>query len=87
MKREYIAAAAQLGPIAKDEPRSSAVARMVALLHEAQALGADVVVFPELALTTFFHAGISRAMPSSRLGMKPKCPIGMCGLCLTQLRN
>lgn len=54
MKREYIAAAAQLGPIAKDEPRSSAVARMVALLHEAQALGADVVVFPELALTTFF---------------------------------
>ena len=54
MRREYIAAAAQLGPIAKDEPRSSAVARMVALLHEAQALGADLVVFPELALTTFF---------------------------------
>jgi len=54
MKREYIAAAAQLGPIAKDEPRSSAVARMVALLHEAQARGAEVVVFPELALTTFF---------------------------------
>ena len=54
MKREYIAAAAQLGPIAKDEHRSSAVARMVALLHEAQARGAEVVVFPELALTTFF---------------------------------
>lgn len=54
MKREYIAAAAQLGPIAKDEPRSSAVARMVALLYEAQARGAEVVVFPELALTTFF---------------------------------
>ena len=47
MKREYIAAAAQLGPIAKDEPRSSAVARMVALLHEAPARGAEVVVFPE----------------------------------------
>ena len=54
MKREYIAAAAQLGPIAKDEPRSSAVTRMVALLYEAQARGAEVVVFPELALTTFF---------------------------------
>jgi predicted amidohydrolase len=54
MKREYIAAAAQLGPIAKDEPRSSAVARMVALLYEAKARGAEVVVFPELALTTFF---------------------------------
>lgn len=54
MKRDYMAAAAQLGPIAKDEPRSSAVARMICLLHEAKACGAEVVVFPELALTTFF---------------------------------
>ena len=54
MKREYMAAAAQLGPIEKDEPRSSAVSRMVSLLHEAKAHGGEVVVFPELALTTFF---------------------------------
>ena len=54
MMREYMAAAAQLGPIEKDEPRSSAVSRMVSLLHEAKAHGGEVVVFPELALTTFF---------------------------------
>ena len=54
MKREYMAAAAQLGPIEKDEPRSSAVSRKVSLLHEAKAHGGEVVVFPELALTTFF---------------------------------
>jgi N-carbamoyl-D-amino-acid hydrolase len=54
MSRPLTVAAAQLGPIAKDEPRSSAVARMLALLRQAAARGAELVVFPELALTTFF---------------------------------
>ena len=43
-----------MGPIAKDEPRSSAVSRMVAMMREAAGRGAGLVVFPELALTTFF---------------------------------
>ncbi len=54
MNRQYVVAAAQLGPIARDEPRSSTVARMVALMRKAKSRGAEVVVFPELALTTFF---------------------------------
>jgi N-carbamoyl-D-amino-acid hydrolase len=54
MSRSFVVAAAQLGPIGRDEPRSSAVARMVALMLEAKARGARLVVFPELALTTFF---------------------------------
>ena len=54
MTRSLIVAAAQLGPIARDEPRASAVARMVAMMDEAHARGATLVVFPELALTTFF---------------------------------
>ena len=49
-----VVAAAQMGPIARDEPRASAVARMVEMLHAAHARGARLVVFPELALTTFF---------------------------------
>ncbi len=49
-----IVAGAQLGPIARDETRGSAVARMCALMRQAHAQGAKVVVFPELALTTFF---------------------------------
>lgn len=45
---------AQLGPVSRDEPRSSVVARMIDLLHQAADVGCEFVVFPELALTTFF---------------------------------
>jgi predicted amidohydrolase len=47
-------AAAQMGPIQKAESRDAVVKRMLALLDEARAKGADLVVYPELALTTFF---------------------------------
>src|SRR3979411_1777728 len=47
-------AAAQMGPIQKAENREAVVQRMLALLEEARAKGADLVVYPELALTTFF---------------------------------
>jgi predicted amidohydrolase len=46
--------AAQLGPVARAEPRRSVVERLLALLRQAHARGCSVVVFPELALTTFF---------------------------------
>ena len=54
MDRQFVVASAQMGPIARDEPRQSCVARMVAMLREAHGRGAKLVVFPELALTTFF---------------------------------
>jgi predicted amidohydrolase len=47
-------AAAQMGPIQKAESREAVVQRMLALLAQAKAEGADLVVYPELALTTFF---------------------------------
>ena len=47
-------AAAQLGPIHKDDDRARVVKRLVALLREAHGRGCEFVVFPELALTTFF---------------------------------
>jgi hypothetical protein len=67
--------AAQLGPIARAEPRASVVARLLALLRQAHARGCTLVVFPELALTTFFprwliedaaelDAFFGRAMPN-----------------------
>jgi N-carbamoyl-D-amino-acid hydrolase len=46
--------AAQLGPIARGESRGVVVKRLVAHLREGKARGCDLVVFPELALTTFF---------------------------------
>ena len=54
MSRSLVVAAAQLGPIAREEPRRSAVDRMVALMKDAHDRGAGLVVFPELALTSFF---------------------------------
>ncbi len=54
MSRILTVAAAQLGPIARDEPRQSAVARLSTMLREAKAKGAGLVIFPELALTTLF---------------------------------
>jgi predicted amidohydrolase len=45
---------AQLGPIQRVDARPQVVKRLLDLLHQAKAHGCDLVVFPELALTTFF---------------------------------
>ncbi|MEY2444422.1 MAG: N-carbamoyl-D-amino-acid hydrolase, partial [Ilumatobacteraceae bacterium] len=47
-------AAAQLGPVQSDHSRKQVVGRMLDLLREAAHHGAELVVYPELALTTFF---------------------------------
>ncbi len=47
-------AAAQMGPIQRADSREAVVKRMIALMDEAKAKGADLIVYPELALTTFF---------------------------------
>ncbi|MCX7629217.1 MAG: N-carbamoyl-D-amino-acid hydrolase [Geminicoccaceae bacterium] len=54
MSRKFVVAAAQLGPIARNESRDRVISRLLALFHRAAACGARLVVFPELALTTFF---------------------------------
>jgi len=53
-ERTVVVGAAQLGPIQRDHTRTEVVRRLVALLQQAAARGCDLVVFPELALTTFF---------------------------------
>ncbi len=74
--RTLMVGAAQLGPIQRRDSRAGVVARMLALLREAGSRGCDLVVFPELALTTFFprwymqdqdeiDAFFERAMPSN----------------------
>jgi predicted amidohydrolase len=54
MPRPVTVAAAQLGPIARNDRRLAVVRRLVTLMREAHSRGADLVVFPEMALTTFF---------------------------------
>ncbi len=52
--RVITVAAAQMGPNQKADSRARIVDRMLALMDEAKARGADFIVYPELALTTFF---------------------------------
>jgi hypothetical protein len=54
MERFINVAGAQLGPIVRSESRQQVVSRLLELMREAKARGSDIVVFPELALTTFF---------------------------------
>ncbi|MGH9271483.1 MAG: N-carbamoyl-D-amino-acid hydrolase [Ilumatobacteraceae bacterium] len=54
MTRTLTVGAAQLGPIARADERKAVVERLLALLIEGHDRGCELVVFPELALTTFF---------------------------------
>jgi predicted amidohydrolase len=54
MPRKLRVSAAQMGPVQSGEDRRSVVRRLQDLLREAAHQGAQVVVFPELALTPFF---------------------------------
>ncbi|NPV19529.1 N-carbamoyl-D-amino-acid hydrolase [Bradyrhizobium aeschynomenes] len=54
MPRFVNVAIGQLGPIARSESRTAVVARLIALMRQAHANGCDLIVYPELALTTFF---------------------------------
>ncbi len=53
-KRVVRVAAAQLGPVQRGDDRASVVRRLCTMLEEAAMRRAHLVVFPELALTTFF---------------------------------
>jgi predicted amidohydrolase len=54
MPRILRLAAAQMGPNQRADSRDAILARMLALLEGAAERGAQLVVFPELAFTTFF---------------------------------
>jgi predicted amidohydrolase len=54
MSRIITVAAAQLGPIQRADSRAGVVKRMLELLRQAAEHKCNLVIFPELALTTFF---------------------------------
>ena len=54
MSRTIIVAAAQMGPVEREDDRTGVVDRLIEMLREAHGRGARLVVYPELALTTFF---------------------------------
>ncbi|MCC7275250.1 MAG: N-carbamoyl-D-amino-acid hydrolase [Alphaproteobacteria bacterium] len=76
MARTLTVGAAQLGPIQRSDTRKQVVRRLIELLREAHARNCKLVVYPELALTTFFprwmmegqaevDAFFERAMPNA----------------------
>lgn len=54
MPRTIRLAAAQMGTTNKWDSRSQTLTRMLTLLHQASTQNAQIVLFPELAFTTFF---------------------------------
>ncbi len=54
MSRIVNVAIGQLGPIARADSRQQVVRRLCDLMREAHACGSHLIVYPELALTTFF---------------------------------
>ena len=58
--RRLVVSAGQLGPIRRNESRASVVNRLIRLLEQAHSEGAELIAFPELALTTFFPPILTR---------------------------
>jgi len=54
MSRVLTVGAAQMGPVQRAHTRSDVVERLLVLLRQGAQAGCGLVVFPELALTTFF---------------------------------
>lgn len=54
MPRHLNLALGQLGPIQRADSRRQVVRRLCELMREAHAMGAHLIAYPELALTTFF---------------------------------
>ncbi len=54
MTRFLTVGGAQMGPIERSHTRRDVVERLIAHLREAKRMGCELVVFPELTLTTFF---------------------------------
>ncbi|MCO6392981.1 N-carbamoyl-D-amino-acid hydrolase [Aliihoeflea aestuarii] len=51
---KLVVGGAQMGPLQKADGREVAVSRMIDLMRQAASKGVELLVYPELALTTFF---------------------------------
>ena len=60
MPRQIKVAAAQMGPNNEGTPREEIVERMLVLLESAARDGVELIVYPEMALTTYFPKKIRR---------------------------
>lgn len=87
MSRIVTVGAAQMGPIQKEHTRAEAVARLVALLEQGSRNDCDLVVFPELALTTFFPRWFVDDISQADHWYEREMPSRRRSRCLTQPRS
>ena len=76
--------AAQLGPIQRADTRKEVVERLLTLLHEAHERRCDLVVYPELALTTFFPRWFVDDITDSTTSTRRRCPAPRRRCCSTR---
>jgi predicted amidohydrolase len=74
MPRILTIAAAQLGAIQKADSRQAVVSRMIVLMDEAKTKGADFIVYPELALTTFFPRWYHESLADADIWFEREMP-------------
>ena len=65
---------AQMGPVRRDETREEVVERLLVLLHAAAARDVDLLVYPELALTTFFPRWYIEDVDEIETWFEPEMP-------------
>jgi predicted amidohydrolase len=73
-KRTFGLAVAQMGPIHLKDTRQAVVKRLVEMMREAKSRKGDMVVFPELALTTFFPRYWMEEKEAQRQFFEPTMP-------------
>ena len=82
MSRKIVVGGAQMGPIHSSSTRSEVIDRMLVLMQAAHARGVKLLLYPELAFTTFFprhlyknpqelESFFERGNPTDAPGMKP----------------
>ena len=72
--RQMIVGGAQMGPLQKDDSREVAVARMMELMRAAHRQGVTMLVYPELALTTFFPRWYAEERAAMDSWFEPEMP-------------
>ena len=73
MSRKIRIAAAQMGPVHLRDSREHCVTRMIEMMREAHATGCKVIVFPELALSTFFARHWMETLSTQGIPVAEKC--------------
>ena len=71
MARRITVGAGQMGPISADETKAKVVERLISMVQEAAEQGVDLLVYPELALTTFFPRWFTEDLNEVRALLPP----------------